>query len=80
MSTVDGQSSTLGPKPQALDRCEETLWVIRAREGNAEAFDRLMARHERPLLYYLRRFIGQTEAALDAHQEVLAGRISRFAS
>ena len=77
---VDRQCSTLGPKPQALDRCEETLWVIRAREGNAEAFDRLMARHERPLLYYLRRFIGQTEAALDAYQEVLAGRISRFAS
>jgi RNA polymerase sigma-70 factor, ECF subfamily len=66
----DRPASVFGPEPQALDRCEETLWVIRAREGNAEAFGRLMARHERPLLYYLRRFIGRTEAALDAHQEV----------
>jgi len=53
-----------------LDRLEETLWVIQARAGQAEAFGRLVALHERPLFYYLRRFIRQPEAALDAHQEV----------
>jgi RNA polymerase sigma-70 factor, ECF subfamily len=67
---ADEPLSASEAEPQALDRCEETLWVIRARDGGAEAFDRLMARHERPLFYYLRRFIGRTETALDAHQEV----------
>ncbi|HVY68894.1 MAG TPA: sigma-70 family RNA polymerase sigma factor [Verrucomicrobiae bacterium] len=55
---------------RALERIEETLWVIRARDGDAQAFARLLARHEQPLFYYLRRLIGQPEAALDAHQEV----------
>ena len=52
------------------ERIEEALWVLRAREGDSEAFGRLMSRHERSVLYYLRRFISQPDAALDAHQEV----------
>jgi RNA polymerase sigma-70 factor (ECF subfamily) len=62
---VDGAAN-----PRSLERVEEAIWVLRARAGDSEAFAWLMAGHERPLLYYLRRFIAQPEAALDAHQEV----------
>lgn len=55
---------------RALQRLEECLWVLQAQAGDGEAFTRLMARHERQVLYYLRRFIAQPEAALDAHQEL----------
>ena len=54
----------------ALERLEETLWVIQARSGDAGAFAHLLALHERALFYYLRRFIRQPDAALDAYQEV----------
>ncbi len=58
------------PELRDLDRLQETLWVAQAREGDANAFACLVARHERPLYYYLRRFIPQPEAALDAYQDV----------
>ncbi len=56
--------------PPALQRLEERLWVLQAQAGDHEAFVRLMERHERPVLYYLRRFIARPEAALDAHQDL----------
>ncbi len=62
----NGESADL----RSPERIEEALWVLRAREGDPQAFARLMSRHERPLLYYLRRLISQPDAALDAHQEV----------
>jgi RNA polymerase sigma-70 factor, ECF subfamily len=52
------------------DRLEESIHVLRARQGEAEAFNWLMARHERPLLYYIRRLIPRPDDALDVHQEV----------
>jgi RNA polymerase sigma factor (sigma-70 family) len=54
----------------SLERLEESAQVLRAQQGDAQAFAWLIARHERPLLYYLRRFISEPEAALDVHQEV----------
>lgn len=56
--------------PAAVDRLEETLWVIRARDGDMDAFENLIATHEKPLFYYLRRFIRQPETASDASQDV----------
>jgi len=53
-----------------LARSEETLLVLAAQAGDASAFEQLLSRFERPLLYYLRRFIAQPEAALDVHQEI----------
>jgi RNA polymerase sigma-70 factor (ECF subfamily) len=48
----------------------ERVLVIRAQQGRSDAFARLMARHERPLLYYLRRHVGDLERARDISQEV----------
>jgi hypothetical protein len=52
----------------SLERLEESAHVLRAQQGETQAFAWLIARHERPLLYYLRRFIPEPESALDVHQ------------
>ena len=54
----------------SVQRVEELIRVVLAQEGYAEAFAWLMQRHERSLLYYLRRFIPDADKALDMHQEV----------
>src|SRR5437868_4754601 len=70
------QSVAEKPVPQqregqgTLARSEETLLVLAAQAGDLRAFEQLLARFERPLLYYLRRFIARPEAALDVHQEI----------
>jgi hypothetical protein len=78
MEIMDRQSLNLGTKPQALDRCEETLWVIRAGRV-CRAFDRLMARHERPLLSIFVA-LWADGGGTRRPSGVLAGRISKFAS
>jgi RNA polymerase sigma-70 factor, ECF subfamily len=55
---------------QKLARLEEALWVTEAQAGDADAFVRLLNRHEKPLLYYLRRLVPNAHDALDLHQEV----------
>jgi len=55
---------------QKLARLEEALWVTEAQAGDADAFVRLLHRHEKPLLYYLRRLVPSAHDALDLHQEV----------
>jgi len=68
---IEGQTSIASEMDAAaLDRLEESVQVLRAKAGDAQAFTWLMTRHERTLLYYLRRFIAQPETALDVHQEV----------
>ena len=52
-----------------MERSERVL-VIRAQQGRSDAFARLMALHERPLLYYLGRYVGDLERARDVSQEV----------
>ena len=59
-----------GSPEQKLARLEEAIWVSEAQAGDADAFVRLLNRHERPLLYYLRRFVPNADDALDVHQEV----------
>ena len=54
----------------ALQRLEESVWVVQAQSGDREAFAHLMTRHERQVFYYLRRFIDSPEEALDANQEL----------
>lgn len=66
VQTVPGRQED----PPAFQRLEERVWVLQAQAGDQEAFVRLMERHERPVLYYLRRFIARPEVALDAHQEL----------
>lgn len=55
---------------QKLARLEEALWVTEAQAGDADAFVRLLSRHEKPLLYYLRRLVPNSDDALDLHQDV----------
>lgn len=55
---------------QKLARLEEALWVSEAQAGDADAFVRLLTRHEKPLLYYLRRLVPNADDTLDLHQEV----------
>lgn len=59
-----------GPAEERLARLEEALWVTQAQSGDMAAFERLVSRHGRPLLYYLRRLVANPEDALDLHQEV----------
>ena len=59
-----------GSPEQKLARLEETLWVTQAQAGDSDAFVRLLNRHEKPLLYYLRRLVPNSDDALDLHQEV----------
>src|SRR5467141_4249024 len=59
-----------GSPEQKLARLEEALWVTEAQAGDADAFLRLLNRHEKPLLYYLRRLVPNADDALDLHQEV----------
>jgi RNA polymerase sigma-70 factor, ECF subfamily len=59
-----------GSPEQKLARLEEALWVTEAQAGDADAFVRLVTRHEKPLLYYLRRLVPNAADALDLHQEV----------
>jgi RNA polymerase sigma-70 factor (ECF subfamily) len=47
----------------------ETLLVVLAQQGRVDAFERLMALHERALLYYIRRQAGDIDRALDVSQE-----------
>jgi RNA polymerase sigma-70 factor (ECF subfamily) len=53
-----------------LDRLEEKLLVVRAQQGQEGAFQSLLERHERPILYYLLRMMTNRDDALEASQEV----------
>lgn len=44
--------------------------MTEAQAGDSDAFVRLLNRHEKPLLYYLRRLVPSADDALDLHQEV----------
>src|SRR5690242_7023624 len=59
-----------GSPEQKLARLEEAFWVTQAQAGDSDAFVRLLNRHEKPLLYYLRRLLPNADDALDLHQEV----------
>lgn len=58
-----------GPDERRLERLEEALLVAEAQAGDCDAFVQLMNRYNKPLLYYLRRFVPEGDC-LDLHQEV----------
>ena len=62
-------NATPGPEERRLKRLEEALLVAQAQAGNGDAFVQLMHRYDKPLLYYLRRFVPEGDC-LDVHQEV----------
>ena len=62
--------STNASKPPDLNRIEEQLWVLRAQQGDAQAFQCLVARYERQLLYYLTQFTNDPWQSADVLQDV----------
>ncbi len=48
---------------------EELVWVNQARQGNDEAFTRLVERYQTPVYNLCYRMLGEAEAAEDAAQE-----------
>ena len=57
------------PRPP-LGSVQEQIWVLRAQQGDDEAFGRLVDLFDRKLVYYLMRFTPSPEQALDIAQEV----------
>jgi RNA polymerase sigma-70 factor (ECF subfamily) len=53
-----------------LRQWEEAAFVLRAQEGDGEAFRTLIESYDRRLLYYIRRVLGEGEEAFDVLQEV----------
>src|SRR5262245_60701986 len=49
---------------------QEMEWILRALSGDADAFRRLVDAYDRRLLYFVRRFIADTDRALDVLQDV----------
>jgi len=58
------------PAPDELERLRERLMVLGAQQGNREAFSWLIDRYDRRLLYFVRRILGENDAALDVVQSV----------
>jgi len=61
---------TAGPGAPDLDRIQEQLWVVGAQKGDEKAFESLVTRYERQLLYYLTHFTNDPWQSADALQDV----------
>ncbi len=61
---------TVSEQEPTGDGIQEEIWVLQAQQGNAEAFQALVNRFDRRLLYYLTRFTNDTDEALDVAQDV----------
>ena len=70
MNTSECEIDQAAERERELRRLQERLWVIQASAGDRDAFARLVELYQRPLVYYLRRFVLEPSAALDLHQEV----------
>lgn len=58
------------PQSYSLQQIEERLLVLRAQQGNRDAFSRLVDSYDRRLLYFVRRILGESDGALDVLQSV----------
>src|SRR5437588_12641577 len=56
--------------PERPSQEQERDWVLRARGGDADAFRRLVDAYDRRLLYFVLRFLPDTDRALDVLQDV----------
>jgi RNA polymerase sigma-70 factor (ECF subfamily) len=61
-----------GPSQEAvaMDRLQEQVWVLGAQKGDEKAFEGLVTRYERQLLYYLTHFTNDPWQSADALQDV----------
>ena len=53
-----------------LTRVQEHIWVLRAQRGHEPSFQMLVDAYDRRLLYFVRRFERDLDAAMDVVQEV----------
>src|SRR6476620_292820 len=53
-----------------LERLETEVCVLRAQDGDADAFRRLVLLYEGRLLYFIRRMVQDADRALDVLQDV----------
>ena len=53
-----------------LEQVQEQPWVLAARRGDAEAFQKLIDVYDRRLLYFVRRFERDVDKASDIVQEI----------
>jgi len=58
------------PASDGLQQIHERLAVLHARQGDREAFSRLVDLYDRRLFYFIRRILGETDGALDVLQSV----------
>ena len=58
-------------RPDVLEAAADEELVALAVEGHREAFERLVCRHQRPLVNHLYRLTGLRDGAVDLAQEVL---------
>lgn len=66
-STEPAVGADLSPR---ADRIQEELWLLKAQQGDHEAFQSLVSAYDRRLFYFLMRFTDRPEEALDVLQEV----------
>jgi RNA polymerase sigma-70 factor (ECF subfamily) len=55
---------------EPVSREQETSWVLRAQRGDGDAFRLLVDQYDRRLLYFILRFVSDSERALDVLQDV----------
>ncbi|WLD13035.1 RNA polymerase sigma factor [Planctellipticum variicoloris] len=55
---------------EKLNRAQEYLWVLRARQGDRQAFQLLVEKYDRRLLYFVRRFERDSDRASDLVQDI----------
>lgn len=59
---------------------QEQLWVLQARQGNQDAFARIVEAYQRPVFNLAYRMLGSIEAAEDAAQETFVRAYVRLDS
>ncbi len=56
--------------PDRASPGQEREWIVRAQRGDADSFRCLIDAYDRRLLYFVRRFLPDTDRALDVLQDV----------
>lgn len=57
--------------PEPTSQAQERAWVLRAQQGDADAFRHLVDAYDRRLLYFVLRFLPDADRALDVMQKVM---------
>ena len=78
--SVNRDLSIVRDPQDELARIQEQIWVMRARDGDHDSFQRLVRKYERRLLYFVRRFENDADRARDIVQDVWFTVFRKFPS